>query len=632
MNSLLDIIAIPLETLLSLCYNLVGSYGWAIVIFTFLTKIILLPISVWVQKNSLKMVRLMPEINRLKSKYYGDNDSIAEETQKLYKREKYYPLVSSIPAILQILLLLGVISAVKKTIGNTGSFLTAVPAQAGRFTILVPIIAAIASFFLGIAQNRINPLQREQRKSQQWATNILSIAISFFLGFFVSIGVGIYWICSNLFSILQQLLLNFLVKPENYVNYEELIKSKEELNGIVGFSEKLTRENRKREKIDYKKFFSVANKHLVFYSEKSGFYKYYENIIEYLLKHSNVIIHYITNDPDDQIFSIAEEEPKIHPYYISENKLITLFMKMDADIVVMTTPDLDNMYLKRSYVRKDIEYIYTFHYPLSTHMVLRTGALDKYDTVFCVGDFQFDEIRSAEKLYGLPKKKLLSVGYGQLEQLYKSYNMLDTNDETTIPHILIAPSWQQDNILDSCIDRLLEELLDKGFRITVRPHPEYIKRYKSKIDSLVQKYINVNPNELFFELDFTSNQSIFASDVLITDWSGTAYEFSFVTLRPSVFIDTPPKINNPEYTKLGIEPLELALRDKIGIRTAPDTFAGLSDKIWTLIKEKNKYADTIESLRNRYIANFGESGTIAGQYIIKALIEKKNVAMGDAKK
>ena len=53
-------------------------------------------------------------------------------------------------------------------------------------------------------------------------------------------------------------------------------------------------------------------------------------------------------------------------------------MKMDADMVVMTCPDLDNFHLKRSYVRKDIEYVYMFHYPLSTHMVLGSHALDHY--------------------------------------------------------------------------------------------------------------------------------------------------------------------------------------------------------------------------------------------------------------
>lgn len=61
------------------------------------------------------------------------------------------------------------------------------------------------------------------------------------------------------------------------------------------------------------------NKHLVFYSESSGFYKYYQGIIEWLLAHTNLTIHYITSDPEDQIFALAEKEDKIRAYYIGEN-------------------------------------------------------------------------------------------------------------------------------------------------------------------------------------------------------------------------------------------------------------------------------------------------------------------------
>ena len=52
-------------------------------------------------------------------------------------------------------------------------------------------------------------------------------------------------------------------------------------------------------------------------------------------------------------------------------KLITLMMRMDADIVAMTTPDLDNYYIKRSLVRKDVEYIYVPHDMMSVHMGFR---------------------------------------------------------------------------------------------------------------------------------------------------------------------------------------------------------------------------------------------------------------------
>ena len=73
------------------CYYLVHNYGLAIILFTLISKIVLLPVSVWVQKNSIKMVKMQPEINRIKAKHFGDADRIADEQSKIFKREKYNP-------------------------------------------------------------------------------------------------------------------------------------------------------------------------------------------------------------------------------------------------------------------------------------------------------------------------------------------------------------------------------------------------------------------------------------------------------------------------------------------------------------------------------------------------------------
>lgn len=615
-----ELVGIPLAALLRLCQSWLNDFTLAVLLFTLFTKVILLPVSLWVQKNSVAMLALTPELNRMKVRHYGDKDTIGEQTLAIYKKRGYHPLLSTVPMILQLVLLIGVIGAVRTVLAGSDSPLTVTPSQSGGLALLMPLGAGLAALALGIAQNYLSPLQREQSKREQWMANGFSIAISLCLGAFVPLGVGIYWIASNLMSIAQQLLLNVLIDPEKYVDRQDLEASKQELAAITGLDEGASKENKRREKEDYKRFFSVANKHLVFYSEGSGFYKYFKDVIEYMLEKSNVIIHYVTVDPKDQIFAIAEKQPRIRAYYVGKTKLITLLMKMDADMVVMTCPDLENYHLKRSYVRKDIEYVYMFHYPLSTHMVLGTGALDHYDTILCVGKFQFDEIRAAEKVYGLPPKKLIEAGYGQLEQLHRSFSTMEKVQREK-PKVLIAPSWQYDNILDSCIDPLLEELLGKGFQIVVRPHPEYMKRYKPRMDAIVQRWDG--REDLTFELDFTSNNSIFDSDLLITDWSGTAYEFSFVTLKSAVFIDTTPKINNPEYEKLGVEPLEFALRDQVGIRVKPEELTGLAERLKQLLENVDANADKIETIRNTYIANFGQSGKVGGRYILQQLTKKK---------
>ena len=107
-----------LEWVMNLCYSICRNYGVAIILFTFISKIVLLPVSIWVQKNSIKMVKMQPEINFLKARHFGDKDTIAEEQSKIFKREKYNPMVSIVPLVIQIVLLMGVIEAIKSGMAN----------------------------------------------------------------------------------------------------------------------------------------------------------------------------------------------------------------------------------------------------------------------------------------------------------------------------------------------------------------------------------------------------------------------------------------------------------------------------------------------------------------------------------
>jgi YidC/Oxa1 family membrane protein insertase len=91
-----------------------------------------------------------------------------------------------------------------------------------------------------------------------------------------------------------------------------------------------------------------------------------------------------------------------------------------------------------------------------------------------------------------------------------------------------------------------------------------------------------------------------------------------VTERPCVFVDTPPKINNPDYEKITVPPLEFTLRDRVGIRVKPPEFGGLAERIRDLLEDRS-YAARIAKIREDTIANFGRSGEVGGQYLIDAV-------------
>lgn len=620
-----NFLGIVLGSIIQLCYSFCGNYVIAIVLFTFLTKILLLPVSLWVHRSGIQMVQLMPELNRLKVRYYGDKDAIAEETQALYKREHYHPLISTIPMVIQIILLMGVIDAVKGLVG-TESMLSVYPSQAGGISLLVPIAAGAAALALTLAQNRINPLQKEQTKAEQFSTGAVSIGISLFLGAFVSIGTGVYWICSNLFSIPQQMLMNLIIPAKKYVDYSALEKSKQELKEIENLGTKISKEDKLREKADYKRFFSVANKHLVFYSEGSGFYKYYEDLIAELLKRSNLTIHYITSDPRDQIFKLSETQPRIHPYYIGEKKLITLMMKMDADIVVMTTPDLENFHIKRSYIRKDIEYIFVNHGLGSINTELRTGAVDHFDTVYLNNEQDRDEIRAWERIKQLPEKRLVEYGYPMMDHLLMEYEklQLEGKPKSVKPKIVIAPSWQPDNIMESCIEQVIDGLLGQGYQLIVRPHPQYMRHHMADVKKLEEKYREYT-EEVSFETGFSSFENVYSSDLLITDWSAVGYEFSFTTCRPTLFIHTPMKIMNPEYQKIGIVSFAERMRNEIGQDLKLEDLNKIAKTVKMLLNSGKEYENRIDIIRKEERYHFGCAAQIGARDIISRLqIKNRN--------
>lgn len=695
MDTILYYICIPLGYLMKGCWLLVKNYGVAIILFTLITKLVLLPISIWIQKNSILMVKIQPEVNFIKANLKGNIDAIAEEQSKLFKKEKYHPMISIIPLVIQLVLLLGVVYIINHPLGYLfgasddivtklaafigadtgessfqlqiveaikngtitagtaiegvdaatleslvskvsafkmnflGANLCTIPVDVWGWYTLVPIMAALSSFVMCITQNLSNVLQKEQSKINQYGIMTLSVVLSLYLGIFVPTGIAYYWIASNLMSIAVMYALNFAINPKKYVNYEELERSRVALAeskafGALDKKDPLYKKMKAREKADYKKFKHIANKHIVIYSERSGFYKYYKELIEEILKRANTTIHYVTNDYNDVIFEIAEKEPKIKPYYISLKKTPLLFMLIETDIFIMTTPDLDKYYLKRSFIKKDTEYIYVPHDSLSVHMGFKEGALDAFDTIFCTGNHVKNEVRATEKVYNLKEKTLVEFGFPLLDNLVEKVKEEQKySEKKTCKEILIAPSWQEDNILDSCIDDIIEALGKEDYHITVRPHPEYVKRFGYKMNNIVDRYKDYDPKKLTFELDFSSNKSIYSSDLLITDWSGIAAEFSFATSQPSIFVNTKMKVLNPNWEKIGITPIEIDLRTKVGVAVNKEDLKDLNKTIKNMFKKRKEYKKQIDSYFESFTFNHGCAGEKGAKYVLKSLLEKK---------
>ncbi len=377
---------------------------------------------------------------------------------------------------------------------------------------------------------------------------------------------------------------------------------------------------------------SQKARRIVFYSESDIYYQYYEGIIDELLGRGDIEIAYITSDINDSIFGrfaggcnyggadagiINSSGSKVKVFYIN-NLLSIAMIYLDSKVFLMTMPDLGNFHIKRSI--NAVHYIYVFHAIGSTHLQYRRGAFDNYDAVFCVGAHQAAEIKKTEELYALKPKTLIECGYHRIEKIWLDHQKyININAPNHQEHtVLIAPTWTAGNILDSHIFEIIDILKNApAFNTVIRPHPEYIKRYPDRV-SKISAYI-AGASNISLELDMLKDENLHKADLLITDWSGIYLEYALGTARPVLFIDTPCRIDNKEYEKLGIEPMELALRPLCGRILEIDNIASLVESISVLINEREKYSDDLLRLRERCIYNFLNSSKIAAAYIADKL-------------
>ena len=605
-----------LGILINLIYKITNNYGITIIVFTLISKIILFPVNILIQKNSIKMIKIKPKLEELKYKYSENKEKFMEEQVALFEKEKYRPSLGVIPLLIQIPIILALVKVVEnsniyidnlKDMQFLGLDLSIIPTLSNYF--IIPTLALISCILLCYFQNRLNVLQKEESVMSKILTGSLTAILTLYFVLLVPVGVGIYWIIGNIVAILQLYILNAMYPPRKYIDYEKLeywsklnLEKKEKIKNY-----------QKREREDYKKFFNKNNKvKIVFYSEKSGFFKYYAGIIKYILNNSNKVIHYITSDPEDAIFNFKHDN--IRTYYIGKNKLIYLFMKLEANKVVMTTPDLQKYYLKRSLVKEDIEYIYLDHGMTSLNLTLRTGALDYFDTIFANGPEQVKEIREIEELRNTKKKQIVEVGFPLMDDLIEEYNKNKNENEKKT--ILIAPSHQKDNILESCIDNILGQLLDSEYRVIVRPHPQYIQRKPERIEELTDKYKDKFSDNFKFELDFSSNENVYLADLVITDWSGIGMEYSLATTKPTLYINTKMKVINKDYEKIDTKPLDIIIRNKIGKAIDKEETKEIKKIVDELITNQNKYKEENIKVREKYLFNLGKSSKVAAEYII----------------
>lgn len=257
--------------LLEWLYNIVGeNYGIALILFTILLRIILLPITIKQQQSMKKTANIQNKMQEIQFKYKNNPELMNQEIMSLYKRENLSPFSGCISAILQIVIILSVfylvsrpLTYMKKIDSNIiegykneiiqedgkisnyseieiiqkkseqnddikinmnfmGLDLSKVPSQNLKdFTVyIIPILYVISSVFsikLTTNQNKSKGKQdssssemdmtQQMNKSMSYMMPIMAVSIAFV----APLGLALYWFISNVLMIVERILLNKII-------------------------------------------------------------------------------------------------------------------------------------------------------------------------------------------------------------------------------------------------------------------------------------------------------------------------------------------------------------------------------------------------------------------------------------
>jgi YidC/Oxa1 family membrane protein insertase len=206
----LTIIAQPLFWLLDKVHAIVGNWGWAIIIVTFLIKLVFYRLTAASGRSMAKMRNLGPRIKAIQERYKDDREQLGRQMMELYKREKINPLAGCLPILIQIPFFLAFYWVLLESVEmRQAPFLGWITDLSSRdpFFIL-PILMGGAMF----AQFKLQPMPSTdplQAKIFAFMPVIMAGTMAWFPA-----GLVLYWLTNTLLSIAQQYRINKLVESE----------------------------------------------------------------------------------------------------------------------------------------------------------------------------------------------------------------------------------------------------------------------------------------------------------------------------------------------------------------------------------------------------------------------------------
>ncbi len=345
----------------------------------------------------------------------------------------------------------------------------------------------------------------------------------------------------------------------------------------------------------------------VIFSDNKRYWNVFEPVCQEM-DHRGVDVVYMTASADDPALTCPYEH--IKGQFIGEgNKAFAKLNFLNAGIVLSTTPGLDVYQWKRS---KDVQcYVHILH-AASEVTMYRMFGIDYYDAILLSGQFQEDDIRHLEKLRDLPAKELVRIGIPYMDEMKKRLTAAGEVPEhpTTI---LLAPSWGPEGLLTKYGEKIIQPLLDTGYHIIVRPHPQSFASEKELMDSLMKAY--PASDQLEWNRDNDNFDVLRRSDLMISDFSGVIFDFTMIYDKPVIY--TAAQIDTSVYDAWWLDtPLWTSqILPKIGHVLKEEDIPSMKAIIEECLHDE-RYAKGRDEARKEAWCFAGEGAVRAADYLI----------------
>jgi len=205
----LTILAQPLFWILSKVHDLVGNWGWTIIIVTLLIKLVFYKLSETSGRSMAKMRTVAPRLKAVQERHKDDREGQARAMMELYKREKINPVAGCLPVVVQIPFFLAfywvLLESVEMRQAPFMGWIQDLSARDPYF--ILPILMGAAMF----GQFKLNPTPPDPMQAKIFAFMPVVMTVMFM---WFPAGLVLYWLTNTLLSIAQQWKINRVVEAE----------------------------------------------------------------------------------------------------------------------------------------------------------------------------------------------------------------------------------------------------------------------------------------------------------------------------------------------------------------------------------------------------------------------------------